>query len=487
MAQSTRCGGGCGRVIEELRTRIMSLADTLRRLPPAAEEFARSLFDHHWFEASWLYERREILRVQGALVSADAWLEQEKRADAHVVALAKGGALVLDECESKALEGDVGELNTAIRLLCRTDQAERFNGLIERIDWQEPKRAEAVTDALAWDAPDSWQELVGALLEDEALVDGAIGPLARVVGLRAWPLGEALLGVLEDRVGDLEAIAWAIGVLRVNEALPELYAVIQEEHAPGVRQAAAIAALRFAPGEVLAYLEKVVAQEDWAAIPLAIGGGPRVWGTLSKAAKESPSAEKMLAVGLFGYVGGIEILLEMVEHEEYGAAAAEGLYILTGAPLHEEVSERSSSDEPDDQAESKGEDDAEQPGLLISQLPRSREPWVVWLKENDAKLRAQLQVRTRRGAPYEPQVSLDELEQTNVGIQVSRWITDELDIRYRSPLRTWPRLSQAAQQRATCDERTSLTLRPKIATGAWHVAGTPSGATMNQNREWTTP
>ncbi|MEM9459921.1 MAG: hypothetical protein AAGF11_37445 [Myxococcota bacterium] len=455
----------------------MPLADTLRRLPPAAEDFARSLFDHHWFEASWLYERREILRIQGPLVSADAWLEQEKRADAHVVALAKGGALVLGECESKALEGNLGELNTAIRLLCRTDQAERFNDLIERIDWQEPKRAEAVTDALAWDAPDSWQELVGALLEDESLTDGAIGPLARVVGLRAWPLGEALLGVLEDRVGDLEAVAWAIGVLRVNEALPELYAVIQEDHAPAVRQAAAIAALRFAPGEVLAYLEKVVAQEDWAAIPLAIGGGPRVWGTLSKVAKESPSAEKMLAVGLFGYVGGIEILLEMVEHEEYGAAAAEGLYILTGAPLHEETSERSSSDEPDDKTESEGEDEAEQPGLLVSQLPRSREPWIAWLKENDARLRAQMQVRIRRGVSYEPQLSLDEIETTNVSAPVRQWMIEELDIRYRSSSKTWPRLSRSAQRRSTCRTRTDLISRSKFATGDWYTDGQPPGLT----------
>lgn len=467
----------------------MPLADTLRRLPPAATDYARSLFDHHWLEASWLYERREVLYGQGALLSADGWLELEARTDAHVRALAKGGPLVLDECESKAIDGDIGELHTAIRLLCRNNQVDRFNALVERIDWQEPLRAWAVTDALAWDAPDAWQALVGALLGDEALPDEVLGPLARVVGLRAWPLGDSLLGVLEDRAGDLEPVAWALGVLGTRDALPELYAVIQEDQPPAVKQAAAIAALRFAPGEVLAFLQQVVAKEAWAAIPLAIGGGPAVWSALSAAAKASPTPEHMWAIGLFGYAGGIDLLLERVEDEECGAAAAEGLYLLTGAELFEEGYEVNPEAEPAEaepaeaepaeaepaEAEpaADGEDEEDPPGLLVRRLSRSRPAWSAWLDEHGPGLRARVGTRIRLGVPFEPVNSLDEVLGHKVSAQLQGWMIAEIDVRYLLPVRGWPRLPQRARQKSSRHGCEELQSRPKIITGEWYLAGQP--------------
>ncbi|MCA9707149.1 MAG: hypothetical protein KDK70_14955 [Myxococcales bacterium] len=447
----------------------MSLADTLRRLPPAAVDFARSLFDHHWLEASWLYERRDVLHSQGALLSADGWLELETRTDAHVAALAKGGALVLDECEAKALEGDVGELHTAVRVLARTDEIDRFNALLERIDWGDPARAWAVTDALAWDAPDAWQELVSAALADESMPQDALGPLARVVGLRGWPQGEILLGVLEDRVGDLEAICWALGVLGVQDALSSLYEVIQEDLAPPVKQAAAIAALRFAAGEVVAFLEQVVGTQAWAAVPLALGGGPTSWGALSKAAKATPTAEHMWAIGLFGYVGGIELLLEFVEDETCGEAAAEGLYLLTGADLYEEGYEKN----PDAEPSGEGEED-EPLGLLVCRLPRSREAWEGWLDEHDGeRLRGRIGTRVRGGAAFEPGTVLDEVGRRKVGARVGGWMLEELDVRYRLKAAMWPRQQEKARRTELGMAQAELPSRPKIMAGEWYLAGQP--------------
>lgn len=456
----------------------MSLADTLRRLPPAATDFARSLFDHHWFEASWLYERREVLHGQGALLCADGWLELEERTDAHVRALAKGGPLVLGECESKAIDGDVGELHTAVRLLCRGNQIDRFNALVERIDWQEPRRAWAVVDALAWDAPDAWQALLGALLGDEDVPDEVLGPLARVVGLRAWPLGDALLGVLEDRAGDLEAVTWALGVLRMSEALPELYAVIQEEQAPAVKQAAAIAALRFAPGEVLAFLQQVVAKEAWAAIPLAIGGGPQVWSALSGAAKASPTPEHMWAIGLFGYVGGIDLLLELVEDEACGAAAAEGLYLLTGADLFEEGYEVDPGAEAEAEAEPpvEGEEGEEPPGLLVSRLPRSKATWSTWITEHGAGSQTTATARIRLGTPFDLVSAREEPATTKLAARLRQWMIEELDIRYRLHATHWPRLSQTMMR---CALRSSqAATQAKTIPGDWYSAGQPSRVAM---------
>jgi hypothetical protein len=192
----------------------MPLEETLRRFAPGAVDFVRELFDHHWSEAGWLYARREVLDVQGKLLSPDQWLAIEARAEAHVVALCRGGRLVLDECTARATDGDVGDLHTAIRVLCRSDRPKAFDALVNVLDWQEPARAAAVADALAWDAPEAWQELVAAVLTDEAAPPGALGQLAAATGLRGWPLGDLLLGVLEDRVGDLAATADAVARLR---------------------------------------------------------------------------------------------------------------------------------------------------------------------------------------------------------------------------------------------------------------------------------
>jgi len=403
----------------------------------------------------------------GAGVSADGWLELEARTNAHVRALAKGDRLVLEQCSDKALEGDVGELHTAARLLCRADQPDRFNALLDRIDWQDPARARAVADALIWDAPDSWRELVGAALADESLHDGAVGSLARVAGMRGWPLGELLLGVLEDRAGDLEAVAWAIGTLGHRDALAELYAVIQEPVDAGVRRAASLAALRFSPGEVLAFLEHVVDAQPWAAIPLALGGGPQAWPALLRSTQSAPTPERVVALGLLGCVGGIDVLLSMVEDEECGAAAAEGLYVLTGAPLHEEGQEK------DPDAEPSEDEDDERPGLLVRRLPRSRSAWAQWLDGDGAPLRGRLGTRIRGGRAYEPRACLDELGGVGVSGQVRGWMLEELSVRYRLEAHAWPRLQETMRRRGIERARREIDGWGKVMAGEWYVAGQP--------------
>ncbi|MCH9687514.1 MAG: hypothetical protein K0V04_39130 [Deltaproteobacteria bacterium] len=445
----------------------MSLSETLRRLPPAAADFARSVFDHHWREASWLYERRAMLHTQGALLSTEGWLDVEARADAHVRALARGDHLVVDDCEHRAVEGDVGELHTAVRILCRTDQPDQFNALVDRLDWVEPARASAVADALAWDAADTWEALVEALLADESLPDDAVGPLARVVGLRGWPLGEALLGVLEDRVGDLAAVAWATGALGYREAQPELYTLIEEPLDPAVRQAAAIAALRFAPGQVLAFLQQVVDAEDWAAVPLALAGGPSVCSDLLRVAGDTPSPERLLALGLFGHVDGIELLMRHVEDETCGEAATQALYLLTGAPLHEEGIEHDPEAEP--VADGNGE---AQPGLLVRRLPRSREIWAAWIDEHRHAFSAH-SARLRYAEPLEPRAELRRIGHAAIPLHVRTWMLEELDIRYRLRCPAWPRLAWRSVQRGLHEGDALAQARPKIIAGEWYLGGQP--------------
>lgn len=454
----------------------MSLEETLQRLPPGAVAFARELLDHHWSEAAWLYARREVLALQGALLSSDQWLEIEARAEAHVIALAHGERLVLDECPERIEDGDAGELHTAMRVLCRAERASGFDAAIDVIEWPSPARAAAVADALAWDAPDAWQELVAAVLADEGAPEDALGPLATVAGLRGWPLGDLLVGALEDRVGDLAAIIAAVGRLQVREAMPVLSELISDAGQPGeVRCAAAIAAAGFDARAVAAYAGQLVGVEAWAAVPLAMTGGPEAAEVLAAAFERGPRApDLVLAIGLLGRVDGIPLLLRALDDEAIAEAAAEALYLYTGAALHEEGSlvEEVERDD-DDEGEDEGEDDrvdAARVGLPVVRLSRSRARWTEHIETRDlASIGASR--RLRLGVPFDPSRVLEELGRTSLRPELREQMATELAVRYRLP-RWWsPRLLVSKQRQALARMKIALAEHAKLEPGAWVVNG----------------
>jgi hypothetical protein len=466
----------------ELRASIasMPLEETLQRLPPAAVEFARELCDHHWSEAAWLYTRREVLHVQGNLLSPEQWLEIEARAEAHVVALCRGGRLVLDEIEARIGEGDAGELHTAVRVLCRGDHVEQLDASIDALDWPVPARAAAVVDALVWDAPEQWQQLVAAILTDEAAPEDAVGPLATVAGLRGWPLGSSLVGVLEDRVGDLAATADAVARLRVAEAKPVLSELISSAGATGeVRCAAMVAAACFDARAVAAYAWQLVGSEPWAAVPLAMTAGGEALPVLTAALERWPGqAEILLGLGLLGHVDGIPRLLEALADEEAAPAAAEALYLITGAALHEEVSLVEVGDEGDegdegDDAEGAGDDgeEGEEAGLPVSRLTCSRERWVAWLETHRLASRFGSMQRVRLGEPFAPLRVLDELERTTLRPELREVMATELWIRYRLPRWYSSRLLFFRQRHVLAQIRAALAKYPRMEAGAWVVEG----------------
>ncbi|MCH9686573.1 MAG: hypothetical protein K0V04_34390 [Deltaproteobacteria bacterium] len=314
----------------------MSLSRTLGRLPPAATEYSRELMDEHWAEASWLYERRETLVDQQSLVDLDQWHRIETRADAHVEGLLAAGRLAIDDCPSRAIDGDAGELHTAIRLLARAEAFAPFAKLLTSIDWGTPGHAAAVRDALAWDGPDGWAQPVAALLEAEDTPPLAASALASAAGLRRWPIAGALVQRLERSNAGSATLLQALGRLQAAEALPLLYDRLREGE-PAVRRVAARAALRFEPAEVGAYLAQVARTDAWATLPLAVCAGPEAWPVLEARLDDSPSSDGLLAVGILGATEGIEPLLDALSDETLASAAAESLYLLTGAPLYQRV------------------------------------------------------------------------------------------------------------------------------------------------------
>lgn len=452
----------------------MPLDQTLRRFPAAAADFAESIFGHHWIEASWLYERRDVLREQGALLDARGWRDVEDRADAHVAALAKGGRLVFDQCEARALEGDVGDLHTTVRLLARTGQPDEFNALVERLDWQEPDRARAIVDALTWDAPDSWRELVSAILEDEAAPEDALGPLALVAGRRGWPVGDALLGVLEDRVGDIESVCWALGALGYAEARAELHEVVQEPLDASVRLAAAVAATRIEPHDVVGYAEQIIGSEPWAAIVLAIAGGPRAFGVIEAAARNTGATHwHMHALGVLGCAEGVECVLEFVEDPDVGWAAAEGLYLLTGAELHAERAGGGGGEGDAATAPRDAGEPSTAPGLFVQSLPQSVAVWRQWLDQHPEAIEAMAGAgpRIRFGGALSPEATLDSLGATTLSAELRDVLLHELHVRYRLGFRAWSSASRRMIESESERAREHMRGWPDVKAGEWFLGG----------------
>lgn len=495
----------------------MSFDRTLARLPLAAADYAQAIFAEHWAEAAWLYERRETQRLQGGLVAPEQWLDVEARAEAHVDALMLGGERVTAECEARALDGDVGELHTAIRVLARADLSDRFirlvGGLADALAWDDPLRAAAVVDALVWDAPASWKAVVGSLLASPDTPEAALGPLARVAGLRGWSHGDALVALLHAGRGDALALVDAVTRLEVAAALPALVSLVEQADDAWLRSMAAIAALRFDPRWVLARLERSAGSEPWASLPLAMVAGQDALPRLLAAREHAPEApEPLLALGLLGHVDALDPLLAALDHDVVAWAAAEALELLTGAGLYEEVLEpipaplgsttepdQTPSEPDDDEPEPAGEpeedgpvpaagaeppaddepseaeaepedagaeaDDDEDDGMAVLRPSRSRERWAAWLSERRDAFAAR-QLRHRHGTPFVPVRSVDALASTRPSTVLRELVAVELAIRHGVPLAYSPQLLVPLQREALARIRAHLDGQ-RVVGGAW--------------------
>ena len=494
----------------------MAFDRTLARLPSAAADYAQGLYAEHWAEAAWLYERRDTQRLQGGLVPLEQWLEVEARAEAHVDALMLGGRLVTDQCEARALEGEPGELHTAVRLLARADLPERWAALVGALPWDQPAHADAVVDALVWDAPASWKAAVGSLLASPETPEAALGPLARVAGLRGWSHGDALVALLQAGRGDAHGLVDAASRLGLAAALPSLVSLVEQAPADDawLRSSAAVAALRFDPRWVLARLERSIESEPWASLPLAMIGGAEALPRLLAAHRRSPKAPApLLALGLFGHIDALDPLVAALDHEDVAWAAAEALELITGAGLWEQVLEpvppggaraaepdltptepdepvpepppddepmptappeaappAGEAEEPEPEAEAEAEpedpaDEDEDDGILVLRPSRSRKRWAAWLAEHSGAFAAR-QLRHRHGAPLLPARSLDALASTHPSRVLRELVACELAIRHGAPLAWSPRLLVPQQRDALRRIRAHLDAQ-RVVAGAW--------------------
>jgi hypothetical protein len=180
---------------------------------------------------------------------------------------------------------------------------------------------------------------------------------------------------------------------------------------------------------------------------------------LLAALERAPSPELVLGLGLLGHVEALPALLRALADERLAAAAAEALYLLTGAELHEETVLVG--------------DVAQLAGLLVERLPTSQERWVAWLDAHGDATSGRSGLRQRFGGPFDPYRVLDELATTTLRPAIREAMAIELTIRHRIPYRYSSRLLVVDQRKALASTRAELERRPAVAAGAWVADGHP--------------
>jgi hypothetical protein len=489
-----------------------SLDRTLPRYPDGARAFCEELHEEHWTEAAWLYERRETLEEQRSEVPLAMWADVEARAVAHVDALAVGGSMVAEQWVARGLQGEPGELHTALRLACRAGKPEPLLELLAGLREADPLRRLAAEDAMAWELPTAGAELVGTLSSAmiDAANDAAMGVLTRVIGRRRWPLERAIGRCFTEGRGDPEALAWVAGRLGWAWALPGLQSSWSRPVAPAVKRAAAIACLRLDPSQTLASLRAIVKEQPWAALPLAMAGDGELLPSLLAASKHGEGPLPWWALGVLGHVGAVEPLLAALSDPTRAVWASEALHLLTGAELFEEVWIEAPADaaptaakEEADQAPAAPPDDDdfaglegleglgspegledleepepepppepapapedEEPGELVRRLSTQREVWSQWLREHPLP---GPEARVRFGRPFHFDVTLEHLRSTTLGRPLRAVLIEELSLRYGLPLTYWPWQLVAEQRTALAADSQRLGGLPRRPDGTWVV------------------
>jgi len=249
----------------------------------------------------------------------------------------------------------------------------------------------------------------------------------------------------------------------VPDAFDGLAEVLGNASEADTRRAAAMAALQLDAGTTVEYLARAIGHEAWATIPLAVAAGADAMPHLQGAIERFPSQpEPSIALGLLGHTAAIDPLLAALTDDGSAGAAAQGLFLLTGAKLHEEVQAEESNDD--------AVDDDDSLGLPIGRLSTSAERWRDWLDQHGQALGGN-GTRVRFGVPFDPSRVLDELLRTTLPPELREVMASELSIRYRLPRRYSSRLLVNEQHRRIARLRSELQAVPRLAVGAWYADG----------------
>ncbi len=393
-------------------------------------EFQKSLYAEYLEEMSFLYEHR-----CGALCDAEYSLfdigDIDKRIEAHLDGLVLGGDGALRIVQACLSEPEAGELYTAARLFCRMDRPDLVLDCLGQLDWNDPEAVAGMLSGLKCELPTSWTQTILAWLRDfhprlTALV-------AEAAGHRRLQVAAGIQSAVANAGPELSPrFLRALGQLREPSTMMVLYAHMQKPDLLSARTAA-ISVLRFGDTNVASNIMSYALA--WSAIPLALVGDARAFSHLQR---QPTQPDAVTAMGLLGDVRAVEVLIGCLAQEELASSAVSALYLLTGAPLHEDIEiESLIEDEDEDELD---EDELDEDEEDFQDLPEeepatfrriSTDPvvWTEWWARNQSRFSGQ-RMRYRLGELYTPLVSVTALRSTLLSSFVRELIADELLARH---------------------------------------------------------
>lgn len=440
--------------------------------------FRIGLYEEHLEEAAFLYSQCGTLAQRPDL----AWTrlgDFEERLEAHLDALMVGGELALEVCQRRAQEGDEGELFAAVAVFCRHAEAPLLATVLQDLDYSDPKRVQAVCDALKAGLPQVWQEpCLRAIGRGQGTLLSLLGT---VIGYRRIPGAEALLQPLTRAVAaEQSVLLWAVGRSRVRGAVEAAQSFTQAAD-PSVRAAALRTALRLQSPQAWSDLYALARAGQAPPVELGLAGERSVVPALvTRLDAPEVTGDVLMALGLLGDLSAVRPLVKMLPHESLGQAAAQALYVITGAPLFGDVQ---LPEQPDEQELFEHElqeyrrtgalprrADGSPFGATVRQLSLDPQAWNAWLQTNAGGFSAEL--RYRLGRAYGPRLLLQGLV-SEVYPKAYRGLAgEELLIRYGVDVALevdMPVTRQMQLLRAAADRVAQIEQR--VEPGRWYVAG----------------
>lgn len=436
-------------------------------LAAAVARFTASIYREHFEEASFLYEQGEFVRNS----PSQAWVNAEvaeRRLAERLRAIAWGGDDALALATDRLELGDVGEQHAAVRLLCRHGDVDLLVEALQAV--AEPNRG--VRDGLCLQSGGRWQ---GPLMRALIAGDPGLWPAAAMLaGFQQLPVRKWLRRVLDERAPGMVQALWALGRLRITAAAPYVAGLLADDD-PEIAGGAAHTLAVLGEGRTVGALVSRCPEAQWALQPLALAGGPLVAQRLGAMVERGDaSAELLLAVGMLGEPGAVPALLRVLENEDLAPAAAQALWLITGAePL---VTEREpepvrESDLFDDEIEAYRQGELPpHPGVMVTRLSLNGQVWrEMWQqRQGDFTIGG----RYRFGQPHSPQMALATLAAPRSPRRLRQWAYDELRARFGARFFFDTLLPVAHQRHAINGAQTWAAAQgQRFARGGWYLGG----------------
>jgi len=444
------------------------------------KQYRQSVYREYFLEASCLYDQRRCLLNDPEYDWPDP-ARVEIRLVSHIDALAEGGEEALAVCAA-ARSDDEGALHAALRVFCRQGRFDLVQDGLAKLDPRNAEALEAAGTALAADMPSACEaEWLGALCAESAPSAAAA---SWVIIHRRLDMGRPLRSLIEgNRVAAiLKVLIRAAGRTPsagyvLETLLPKLHATLEYEDAE-VRREAALALLRLGDPRVLDICRAEAKQgAAWPCIPLGLAGEQNDVALLLKITARQPSPDGLTALGWLGDIRAVPPLLKHLAVPAFAEAAAQSLWLMTGADLCEEVFIPVGIDPNilfEDELEQYKKGEFVLPGNMrgstFTRISQSPAVWQAWWTENEKRFDAS--VRYRSGAPCLPATGLAILANPKTRRNVRDLAADELAIRYGVDIGVEADDAVARQREILAGvEQRLKAIAANFEAGAWYFGG----------------